>query len=324
MIVVAGYYGFRNAGDEAIAAAIAAELRRRGEGALLLSADPPHTAGLGVRALPRMQPIGLARALLRGRALWLGGGGLLQDRTSRKSLLYYLGLLYAARALGKRVVVFNQSVGPLSPWGRAQVARALQKGGKQGAVTCIVRDQGSAALLGELGIPARLGGDPALLLAPPPVQRNRAQVLLAPRGDQPQATAALHELADTLRAQGYTVRAAALYPDEDRQAALSLDPQAETSGDPAEVLRLIAASGFVVGVRLHAPILAAAAGVPFLGVAYDPKVSGFCADAGAPHFPTSVGRAELLEALGKQPDWNAVADMKARARESFTWALEAK
>ncbi|MDL2345732.1 polysaccharide pyruvyl transferase family protein, partial [Deinococcus sp. MIMF12] len=141
-VAVSGYYGFGNTGDEAIALAITRELKAAGHTPLLLSNTPAETARLyGSESAPRMQPVGLLGALARSQVLLSGGGGLLQDGTSARTLTYYLGVIRLARLLGKRAVVFNQSVGPLSEAGGRRVAAAL------GGVPLIVRDRGSLETL---------------------------------------------------------------------------------------------------------------------------------------------------------------------------------
>ena len=138
----------------------------------------------------------------------------------------------------------------------------------------------------------------------------------------PDATERLKALTAQLRAQGRRTVALSFYPPEDDAAAHSLGADEVISTTrPQVALDAIAAAGAVMGVRLHALILAAAAGTPFVGVSYDPKVSGFCADAGAISVPTDVDAAELLPLLSRHPDWDAVDEMKARARASFGWAL---
>ena len=100
------------------------------------------------------------------------------------------------------MVVFNQSIGPLSLEGGARVARVLNKNG----VNVIVRDRASLETLQHLGVQARLGGDPALLLSPgATVQRDRTTVLLAPRGDVLDANAGLKELTRSLQQKGRRV-----------------------------------------------------------------------------------------------------------------------
>ncbi|MFC6592106.1 polysaccharide pyruvyl transferase family protein [Deinococcus lacus] len=160
-VLVSGYYGFANGGDEAIALSITRELRRRGHTPVLLSADPPKTARLyGCEAAPRLQPVALARELQRCDLLLSGGGGLLQDKTSARNLTYYLGLIRLARLLGRRAAVFNQSIGPLSESGGQRVERAIA------GLPLIVRDESSRQTLAALGLAAQVGGDPALLLTP--------------------------------------------------------------------------------------------------------------------------------------------------------------
>lgn len=318
--VVSGYYGFGNTGDEAIALAISRELRTRGVRPLLLSNTPAETAReLGCEAAARMNPLALAGALLRSQVLLSGGGGLLQDKTSARTLTYYLGVIRLARLLGRRVVVFNQSVGPLSPEGGRKVAAALR------GVRVIVRDRGSLETLRQLGVSGELGGDPALLLSPTPgLARDAGTVIVAPRGDVTDATATLLDVVADLRARGRRVVALSFMPEHDDAAAHSLGAdEVLSTRDPQVALDAIAQAGFVIGVRLHAVILAAAASVPFAGIAYDPKVLGFCQDAGAPSHPTFLdpqvitAQAAALQA----PDWNAVAQMKQRAAQSFDRAL---
>jgi polysaccharide pyruvyl transferase CsaB len=319
-VTVSGFYGFGNTGDEAIALAISRELIRRGHDPLLLSQTPAQTARLyNCRSEARMSPLPLLRAVGSADVLLSGGGGLLQDKTSARTLTYYLSVVRLARTLGKRAVVFNQSIGPLSESGGAQVTRGLR------GVNSIVRDRCSLETLVALGVKAELGGDPALLLEPSAgLERDPDMVVLAPRGDVQGATERLRVLAAELRLRGRRVVALSFYPHEDDEAARSLGADQVISTDqPQLALDTIAGAGMVVGVRLHALILAAAAGTPFVGVSYDPKVSGFCADAGAPSVTTEFDVAALsgLVLERREPDWDEVSAMQGRARDSFGWAL---
>lgn len=51
-------------------------------------------------------------------------------------------------------------------------------------------------------------------------------------------------------------------------------------GKPEVVKGLISKCGLIVGMRLHALILAASECVPFLPISYDPKVSSFASAVG--------------------------------------------
>uniref|UniRef100_A0A7V4EHD1 Polysaccharide pyruvyl transferase CsaB n=1 Tax=Thermus tengchongensis TaxID=1214928 RepID=A0A7V4EHD1_9DEIN len=316
VVGVAGYYGFKNAGDEAILEAIARELKARGHQVLALSGDPKRTAEAhGIRAAHRLNPL----ALLQANLWLLGGGGLLQDATSSLSLLYYLSVLRAARFFRKRVVVFNQSLGPLSPWGERQVQRALR------GIPLILRDQDSLDYAKRLGLPATLGADPALLLTPPPVKREEDLVLVIPRaGVEPEAIKNLYITANHLFHEGKQVLVLLLQPGYDDAIAKEFYlHRIEATSDPRRVLYLAAQAGYVISMRLHGLILAAAAGTPFAALSYDPKVAAFAKETGAyyqelPGDPIKLSKAVMY---GRYPDWEKVAALKERARQSFDLAL---
>lgn len=316
VVGVAGYYGFKNAGDEAILEAIARELKARGHQVVALSGDPRRTQEEhGIRALHRLNPLSLLQA-----DLWLlGGGGLLQDVTSSLSLLYYLSVLRAARFFRKKVVVFNQSLGPLSPWGERQVQRAIK------GVPLILRDQDSLAYAQRLGLPAQLGADPALLLTPPPVRREEDLVLVIPRaGVGEEALTNLYITANHLVHEGKQVLVLLLQPGYDDEVIGHFRlHRIEKTSDPRRVLYLAAQAGYVISMRLHGLVLAAAAGTPFAALSYDPKVMAFAKETGAyaqdlPGDPIKLSKAAMY---GRFPDWEKVAALKERARQSFDLAL---
>lgn len=317
VVGVAGYYGFKNAGDEAILEAILRELKARGHRAVVLSGNPALTREEHkTPAYHRLNPLVLLKA-----DLWLlGGGGLLQDFTSRLSLRYYLGLLRLARLFRKRVVVFNQSLGPLSPWGERRVAQALK------GLPVILRDQDSLAYAERLGLKAELGADPALLLTPPPVAREEGLVLVIPRAGEAyrEGVKSLYAAANHLLHEGRQVLVLLMQPGyDDEVAEVFLHHRIERTGDPRRVLYLAAQAGYVISMRLHGLILAAAAGTPFAALAYDPKVAAFAKETGAYHQdlpgdPLLLAKAALY---GRGPDWDKVARLKERARRSFDLAL---
>jgi polysaccharide pyruvyl transferase CsaB len=268
-----------------------------------------------------MKPLELLGALWGADALLSGGGGLLQDKTSARTLTYYLAIIRLARFLGKKVAIFNQSIGPLSSSGEKNVSSALK------GINAIVREKTSQAYLERLGIPTKLGGDPALLLEVKQVARDANTVVLAPRGGQPGATAKLAELAVQLVSSGKRVIALSFQPGVDTNELEAFKHIAgvtlEETADPDRALEVIAGAGAVVGVRLHAVILGAATDTAFYGISYDPKVAAFCQDAGALSLGTDFDVSVLLKAILEQhqPDWDAVNAMRDRARMSFTMAL---
>jgi polysaccharide pyruvyl transferase CsaB len=292
-VLLSGYYGFGNVGDEAILTALTTGLRQRGHEVEVLSADPAATRqAAGVAASHRLA--GLPWALARAGALVSGGGGLLQDATSRRSLRYYLGVIRAARATGLRTVVYGQSIGPLTPRGLTATVRALR------GLPVAVRDDASRSLLADAGIAAASVADAALAL-PRPDRLGGAGALLVPRAGVAGAREALTRLARAVAADGTAVRVAALQPgpdaDEARRIAAATDgAEALELTRPDAALAACAAADAVVSVRLHGLILAARAGTPHLGIGYDPKVAGFLAVSGGAGVDVPVAEDALVQA----------------------------
>lgn len=109
--LLCGYYGFGNIGDEWLAKAGKEHLRSMGyRHVFLLSKKKCSRAALS--------------ALLSGEDLYLGGGNLLQDGSSRRSLLFYLAVCRTAICFGGKLYMIGAGLGPLSEWGEEKI-RAL-------------------------------------------------------------------------------------------------------------------------------------------------------------------------------------------------------
>ena len=127
-IVISGYYGFANAGDEAMLTAIIKALRSTEKTVELtvISGNPPATAARHkVNSLHRFSFCKIFAALMDCDLLLSGGGSLLQDVTSKRSLLYYLFILALGLLLKKKVMLFGQGIGPIhNRLMRRQIGRA--------------------------------------------------------------------------------------------------------------------------------------------------------------------------------------------------------
>lgn len=317
-VLLAGYIGFGNLGDEAIAAAVAARLKAAGHEVRLLSSQPQESCQ--VHGLPAYHRVwSLPRALIWADVLLFGGGGLLQDKTSRRSLTYYLTLLRLASSLGLKRVLFGQSVGPLSPAGGQAVARALD------GASVLVRDAASQARLSELGVPATLGADAALGLPNVPAATPPEGWLIIPRADVAGAQAALEGLTQRLTQSGTPVRAMALEPGADAAAAQALKQAGATvvqqAPSVAEARAAVAASVGVVSVRLHGLIFAFGLGRAGVGVAYDPKVEAFASETGLKTVavPPDAGALWAATQAARPPAEDVQRNFTARLEDGFAW-----
>ena len=164
-VLLSGYYGFNNAGDEAILCSIIDGLKQTIPSVeiIVLSGNPAETRQLyGVRAISRVNYPRLIIELSRADLLISGGGSLLQDVTGSLSIPYYLSIVAVAKLMKVPVMVFSQGVGPVQRSFSATLIRRILSG----VQSLTVRDRQSAQLLTEIGLPEdsiKLTADPVFL-----------------------------------------------------------------------------------------------------------------------------------------------------------------
>lgn len=298
--VISGAYGLGNGGDNAILDAIVAQLGHIDPDLpiCVLSRRPKQTRlGAHVSAVHSFRLLKIWRLLRRSDFFLSGGGTLLQDVTSTRSLRYYLFILWLASHAGCRVMLYGCGIGPIrGKRNRKLTARILDR--CVGVIT--VRDGYSADLLEELGVTVpriHVTADPALLSQPLPadaarsyllrcgLEKGRHYVMLALRTwegfeERIPAFAAAAEYA--CREYGLIPLFCLMEEKSDAPAAHAvakrlrcpyLTVQAGNSG--GEILALVHRMSLVISMRLHALVFASGQGVPLVGVVYDPKVSAF-------------------------------------------------
>lgn len=299
--VVSGYYGFGNAGDEAVLAGMREAFALRAGDRIRLTAlarNPEETTRLhGIDAVDRMNLSAMRQAIRESDLLISGGGSLLQDTTSVRSLLYYLWVARLALSQGVPVMFYAQGIGPL----RRAMSRSLVKMVANRAVTITVRDMSSARLLQAIGVtrtPIEVTADPAFALNPAPPEivdeAFRAEglktdapligvALRAWGGSGESPVVAYARLLQALSVQ--TGARVALLPMQTPHDVTFAEQVAQATDTPSAypifgrayppslLLGLIGKMEAVVAMRLHALIFAARMNVPLFALSYDPKVA---------------------------------------------------
>jgi len=344
-IIISGYFGFGNTGDEALLEGMIRGLRSKADNLKItvFSADPRATEREhSVRAVHRFAPLQVIGALRKADLFLSGGGTLLQDETSFRSLLYYSSLIHAARALGARIMIYANGLGPL----HSRAGRYLARRSLKIADAVTLRDDDSLLTSQELrvGRPVQVTADPAFSLRPaPPGEGLRVlQQAGAPDGvpvailslrPWPGATGrvirVMARTADFLHERGYYPLFYSMQRRLDARvcqaaADLTQHPSAviDEEMSPSCALAVLSQASLTIGMRLHALILSASAGVPCLGISYDPKVDGFLTAIGQPCAGrvgeiTEDEMTDILEelVLPRLPHWrNLVQTEAARLR----------
>ncbi|MFA5535728.1 MAG: polysaccharide pyruvyl transferase CsaB [Bacillota bacterium] len=360
-LVIVGYYGFNNIGDEAVLYSMLRTLRSmRGDLKItVLSNEPEKTSKVyGVQAANRFRLKEVVKTISQGSLIILGGGSLFQDITSQKSLFYYSGIVLLAKLLRKKVFFYNQGVGPVT----RNLSKRLLKWVFNKVDLITVRDAASKELLLEIGVAEPeilVKADAVLGIYAQEMERKQGLRYLEKNGlvlgekdspvigisvrdwrDYQGYKKALAFVGDELVKKGYQVVFLPFhFPDDiapSREIANLMKEQATVIRDQLGVVEMLGAlSGLqlLIGMRLHSLIMASVMEIPVVGISYDPKVDAFMKLLGQP----LAGRVETLDGeLLMKEVWHillkrdevleglreSLSGMRMEARDTARLALE--
>ena len=327
--VISGYYGYHNLGDDAILLSIRrrlAELSNDVELVALSNAPDSTLAEYDVKAVQRFQPMQVRKAIKNADLLISGGGSLLQDRTSTRSLMYYLTVIRMALHYQKPVMLYANGIGPVSKSkNRRRVQAVVSK------VDCItLRDTDSLQELEQMGV----GSDAMTVTADPvftlngispdaareiltaagiPTDRPILAVSMRQSGKIEQAVPELARFCDEA-AKTHTVLFILMQTPADSAVTEQIRSRMsapsyvlETPGKPETMMGVIGLCNLVFSMRLHTVIFAAKQRVPVMGLVYDPKVASYL---DLLHMP-AVGTPETFRADDALRTFTDLADHQA-------------
>ncbi|MCS7242511.1 MAG: polysaccharide pyruvyl transferase family protein [Candidatus Caldatribacterium sp.] len=281
-----GYYGFGNWGDElSLLATLCALEDVAGElgcsftyHVLSGKRGMPFPLPPRCHLVPRYAEGKILRALWESTFLVVGGGSLLQDVTSFRSLVYYAAFLAVAKGMRKKRIFFGCGLGPFRRAVSERIVRYLLRGSE----IFLARDEETLRFLKHHGLcPVSLVADPVFLLwrgeeASP---TSRFAIFLRKQALAHKGTllVALREL----QRRGVDLECVAFHRDEDWEVALLFG---EELGVPAryfqsfeEVWTYFQTLGGVLSMRFHPLVLATCFGIPWCALHLDPKISSFSA-----------------------------------------------
>lgn len=296
-LTVSGYYGYNNIGDEAILESLIMGFSKLDSKIQLvfLSNNPKQTNSIhNTKAIPRNR---VFWSLLTSKGFISGGGGLLQDKTSSKSLWYYLSLIFLAKLLGKKTFIFAQGIGPI----KSRFNKFLLKLALKGCSLITVRDKGSFNYLNALNLgKTRLvcTADPTFILYPKEKEEKefdpykRPLIGISVRNCkawnklQPRIAKVADIILEKYNAQ--VVFIPFQWPQDIiacNQVIRLMKNKTKLMGqayDSRQMLWLISQLDLLIGMRLHSLMFAVSTLVPALGISYDPKVDNFMKEANLP------------------------------------------
>jgi len=296
-IVISGYYGFHNSGDDSILAGIVSELKEKCPGAKLvvLSKNPKETAGeYDVYSIKRTNFLGIISELIKADLFISGGGSLLQDITSNKSLMYYTALIRLAKLCGTKTYVYANGIGPVTKSTNRKAVRNILN--KVDMIT--LRENDSENELKTMGVTKNLyvTSDPVFSLSPEKSEitsvylkakgllENEKYFVLSVRDWKTKEENFEEETVKFINSfsskHNLIPVIIAMQPERDsiisEKICKKINCKYVFINDVIKYdrhLKILEDAEFCIAMRLHTLIYAAKTGTPSIGIVYDPKVS---------------------------------------------------
>lgn len=315
-VLMSGYYGFDNLGDEAILQSICRNIKAADEdiGITILSQNPEKTEKLyGYRAVHRFSVFKIIAEMRHCNALISGGGSLLQDKTSTRSLLYYLFIIRLGKLMGKKIMLYANGIGPVDkPRNRRRVRTAVSR-----TDVITLRDVNSAEELRRMEVERddmRVTADPVFTMNSAPKERGLELLRInSVPEDKPFVTVSVRnwkgieqtgfcgkiaELCDYIHTNhSRYIVFIAMHSDDmnlGRKIRGMMENESyiiDTTCTPEELMSVMSQADFALSMRLHALIFSARVAVPTIGMVYDPKMDYYLEMLGMP----SMGRVEEID-----------------------------
>lgn len=297
-VVVSGYYGFDNFGDEAILSLLINYLKKNCFDVVVLSADPRKTSmNYFVNSINSFDFFQVSGIIKHSDFLISGGGSLLQDVTSLKSLLYYLWVIFLALRYKKKIIIFAQGIGPI----KNKLAKLLTIFILKRCDYVSVRDLKSAEFLNGAGVKASLLCDPIFSLNLN-LKNSKGIVGVQLRDFYSMNDFLLNRLARQVIKDFYDkkIRIFSFQDSLDLSVCVrfnnilkSLKPDMDTEIvhelDISQVIDKISELEYMIAMRFHALIVAMKMGIKTVAINYDVKVQKLAAEADIPLISMSAG-----------------------------------
>ena len=277
-VLLCGYYGMGNSGDEFLASAAIRLLERcgvdRSQIAMLSGSTAESERLHGVAAVDRWSLKNVLQAASGSETLLLGGGGIFQDSSGPISPLYYWGVMKLASLCGCNVWAVGQSIGPL----KRRFSRLLAQTAFGGCKAVTVRDRHSFDFLSGRAL---LADDLVLTLPEDSVSVASGENVLVnfrPCGGLERESARV--FSQMPWRQGKKVVGIAMSKEDAdlmetlcKEGLLTLDELRSCTVD--SVGTVFSDAACACGMRLHFGVMCLKKNIPCVLIPYDPKVSDF-------------------------------------------------
>ncbi len=285
-VLVCGYIGFNNFGDEAIFKALNLHLSALGFDVSVLKKDK-----------------NIIKNILNCDILFSGGGSLLQNKTSNLSLLYYLFVIFIAKFFNKKVIIFAQGFEKIKGAFFEKLTALIIRQ----ADIITVRDKQSKNYLSTLGLEdVVLLNDPIYdLIKDIKPKENKQGLVIQLRDYKGFNKNILNNLADCIKKfYNNEVTVLSLQNSFDKDICLEFIEILKQKGvaarfvsfkdDIFETIEILNSAKFVISTRLHGLFAAHALESKTFALIYDDKIKTFVEQYHTPSIDLCDYDSEIL------------------------------
>ncbi len=299
-LLMSGYYGFNNSGDEAILTTIYKNTKKSNDNIniTVLSKNPDETKSkYGFEnVVYRFDLFKVLKEINHCDILLSGGGSLLQDTTSTRSIMYYLFIIVCAKFMHKKVMLYANGIGPVSrKKNRNMVKRVLNK-----VDIITLREEDSLDELVAMGVTNKnifVTADPVFSMDTIPYYKSKALLSEAgiPKDNGIVGVSVRNWKGNTDIADKFAQICDRIHDEFDKtivfivmhnpaDANISKEVISKMHApayildkeySPTEIMGMISQMEIILSMRLHTLIFATKQRVPIVGFIYDPKINNY-------------------------------------------------
>lgn len=297
-LLIAGYHGYGNCGDEATLMAMTNNIKKIAPDVSItaISHIPELTkTEYKINSIQRFNAIEVIKAIYKSDIIISGGGTLIQNGTSTRSLIYYLSIINIAKLFRKKVMLYSNGIGPVI----GKINRKLVKLVVNNVDLITLREEFSAKDLADIGVKSPevyVTADASFTLKS--ISDEDATNILIKENiptDKPLVGVSVRywnkakfgekylkdiaKVCDTLCEQGKTVVFIPMEFPKDVEASKKIMSFMKNDAfilkgkyKPNEILGIVGKMNLIIGMRLHIILFSAIKSVPVIGIVYDPKI----------------------------------------------------
>jgi polysaccharide pyruvyl transferase CsaB len=299
-ILLSGYYGFKNFGDDAILHVLVDDIKNSSKN-LDITAISNETElicnNYDIKSIHRTDFLNIISTMSSADYFISGGGSLLQDVTSLYSLMYYLGLIFLAKLFGVKTFLYAQGIGPIN----TRIGRILTSFILKNIYQITVRDMESRIFLKNMGIDSVLTSDPVWRLEcnnEIKAEDKKINVGIQLRDwvnlDETKLDSLVEAVNRNFDSNEHQLTVISLQDEQDLEISRLFVKKINNINSSfkttiaeglsiCEAVNIISQLNYFIAMRFHANLISIKYNIPTLAVSYDPKVESLAIEADIPY-----------------------------------------